>query len=725
MFLSASCSNNEKPKNIAQETSNSHNNEKNTENRVKDMEHRINIGKEDFDLDSMIRIQKLEGLDDEELSLLRNAIYAKNGYRFTSSKYSEYFEEIEWYKPKFNDVNDMLTDIDIQNIEKIVEIEKPREMSHTPSKVFEISRDVENKSYTYKVKFFLQEDLKARHDQTFSQFKIYRIDDDNTTMILDCKDISDVYEYGIISTASETDDILKIEDKDNDKIEEIYFTLEDILGHRTILVVENINDKYVTSFYGYEFEELEYKDIDEDGIMELINDHPGGGGYVSTWIGLNLVNELQGERYNFSYNLTRLYYEKIKNEYEAVFERSPTPESFVKLLNAYADLGISKKCNDLIDKYPELVNNKEFDYSEYYDGPAETFFGYVVYRARAYNSTWKEMKKWDSESKDQKNSKTSSLDTDTIEVTDGAPQIYDVVKMGFLPQQYIDFMKEKDSEHNIAFYAKEDTDLDGNDEVIVASGTMKEYAAESYIDHLYILRESDGKIEQLGDNLAEGGYSVYNVKLIRIQDMPQKYIYCGIGNGAGLLGFKIYGLSNNELNTIGYSASATGSGVDELKDFDSDGEYDGYVQNRSSYDALYYSLSNTYVLDNNDFILDHSYVEIPEYPENIKDLLMQYLSLRVLNVFNEGKSPEVDKRLSELCIYDKAKNIKISSDVWYYPLYNEMMFMNNTVKFDIEESNNATTTKVSYVDDNEKEHTYTFHLIKLEDKWCIDKIINL
>jgi hypothetical protein len=419
MIFSCSCGDREKSQDTVVKAPNSIKEEVSTENITSDIKHEINIKEEIFNLDGIIDITKLENLDKKELSILRNAVYAKYGYIFTSSKYKEYFSKIKWYQPRSKDVSNMLTKIDIENIDGIVEVEKVLEKSNESSKVFETTITSGDESYLYRVEFFLQENLRERMDQTFNQFKIYKIDGENMKMIFDSQNINDENTNEIISVANTARDILNIEDKDRDGMEEIFFTLEDILGYKTILVVEDINDKYVASFYGHEFEELKYKDVNKDGVMELISDHPGGGGYVSTWTGLDLVNELQGEKYNFSFDLTKQYYENIKEESEALFETSPTPECFVKLLNAYADLGMTEKCTNLIAKHSELVNSKEYDYSKHNDSPAETFFEYVVIRAGYYTSIWNEIKSYNSGSESEKTSNISG-DIDTQELLDVA-----------------------------------------------------------------------------------------------------------------------------------------------------------------------------------------------------------------------------------------------------------------------------------------------------------------
>ncbi|MCT4507409.1 MAG: YARHG domain-containing protein [Tepidibacter sp.] len=79
-----------------------------------------------FNLNELIDIKELNKLDSEELAILRNSIYAKDGYIFSTKEYSEYFSQFLWYKPLNKDVRDKLNDIDKKNIENITNLEKQR-----------------------------------------------------------------------------------------------------------------------------------------------------------------------------------------------------------------------------------------------------------------------------------------------------------------------------------------------------------------------------------------------------------------------------------------------------------------------------------------------------------------------------------------------------------------------------------------------------------------------
>ena len=63
-------------------------------------------------------------LNKDELWILRNTIFAKYGYKFTSEFLMKYFSQFEWYNPQFENVDEYLSIIDKKNIDKIMLFEK-------------------------------------------------------------------------------------------------------------------------------------------------------------------------------------------------------------------------------------------------------------------------------------------------------------------------------------------------------------------------------------------------------------------------------------------------------------------------------------------------------------------------------------------------------------------------------------------------------------------------
>jgi hypothetical protein len=68
--------------------------------------------------------EELEGLNKDELRLLRNMFYAKNMKLFKSQDLLEYFMNFKWYRDiKYKRDYDYITDVDRYNLDKIIELE--------------------------------------------------------------------------------------------------------------------------------------------------------------------------------------------------------------------------------------------------------------------------------------------------------------------------------------------------------------------------------------------------------------------------------------------------------------------------------------------------------------------------------------------------------------------------------------------------------------------------
>ncbi|KYH34155.1 hypothetical protein CLTEP_19320 [Clostridium tepidiprofundi DSM 19306] len=101
------------------------NNSKDNSTSAKDKKSyiKITIANKKFDLSVLLNPKDVQNLDNWQLSLLRNAYYAKHGYKFKIGKYSNYFSKYDWYIPKYDDVANMLCNTDIDNINLILKIE--------------------------------------------------------------------------------------------------------------------------------------------------------------------------------------------------------------------------------------------------------------------------------------------------------------------------------------------------------------------------------------------------------------------------------------------------------------------------------------------------------------------------------------------------------------------------------------------------------------------------
>ena len=69
---------------------------------------------------------ELDGRSEQEIRLIANEIYARNGYIFHTQEYAEYFSQFEWYNPTIPDVDvvdSMLNDVERANINMIAQYE--------------------------------------------------------------------------------------------------------------------------------------------------------------------------------------------------------------------------------------------------------------------------------------------------------------------------------------------------------------------------------------------------------------------------------------------------------------------------------------------------------------------------------------------------------------------------------------------------------------------------
>lgn len=55
-----------------------------------------------------------------DLDVMRNEIYAEYGYRFKGEEWREYFAQFDWYQPKYDNVDERLTELEKENIQTIL-----------------------------------------------------------------------------------------------------------------------------------------------------------------------------------------------------------------------------------------------------------------------------------------------------------------------------------------------------------------------------------------------------------------------------------------------------------------------------------------------------------------------------------------------------------------------------------------------------------------------------
>ena len=63
--------------------------------------------------------EEIKRLSVEDRDILRNEIFADHGYKFKTEKWINYFENKDWYHPRFDNVDNLLTAIEKANIDNI------------------------------------------------------------------------------------------------------------------------------------------------------------------------------------------------------------------------------------------------------------------------------------------------------------------------------------------------------------------------------------------------------------------------------------------------------------------------------------------------------------------------------------------------------------------------------------------------------------------------------
>lgn len=169
------------------------------------------------------------------------------------------------------------------------------------------------------------------------------------------------------------------------------------------------------------------------------------------------------------------------------------------------------------------------------------------------------------------------------------------------------------------------------------------------------MRENGNTLQKIGQ-IESGGYGVYGINLVKMRGSNHKYIETSISNGAGLTGFALYEVNANKVDQIVYSASSTGSGYDELTSTTKDDVFDGYVQNRNSYDVMYFGVHRFYKWDGKSFIYVSTSVDTGDYPIKPEEVVDQFLKLNILWDV-ERESSDVLKRLNESNVSNKQLDI--------------------------------------------------------------------
>ncbi|GMQ57210.1 hypothetical protein AN1V17_16050 [Vallitalea sediminicola] len=98
----------------------------NNSNEDNIIEYKLVFNDIEVDLNSSLTLKEISNISKEDLSILRNAFFAKYGYVFNTSKYDVFFREQNWYEPdeEITDINVKLNDNDWLNIDLILKVEK-------------------------------------------------------------------------------------------------------------------------------------------------------------------------------------------------------------------------------------------------------------------------------------------------------------------------------------------------------------------------------------------------------------------------------------------------------------------------------------------------------------------------------------------------------------------------------------------------------------------------
>ncbi len=66
--------------------------------------------------DKLLTNDDVSNLDAWELKIMRNEIYARHGYIFKTEEMKTYFGSQKWYSPRYESVDDRLTEVEKKNI---------------------------------------------------------------------------------------------------------------------------------------------------------------------------------------------------------------------------------------------------------------------------------------------------------------------------------------------------------------------------------------------------------------------------------------------------------------------------------------------------------------------------------------------------------------------------------------------------------------------------------
>ena len=140
----------------------------------------------------------LESFSNDELKIMRNEIFARNGYIFKEGgEMNNYFMNENWYKPKLKNVDANLTQLEKYNIQLIRKVEN-RNSNSSSSSSGNNSNSTSAKVTSYEAEAFMQDRCKTIN-QTLLKKKTVNFDGTKLFLFLSVAENG----YVCISTVSE------------------------------------------------------------------------------------------------------------------------------------------------------------------------------------------------------------------------------------------------------------------------------------------------------------------------------------------------------------------------------------------------------------------------------------------------------------------------------------------------------------------------------------------
>jgi hypothetical protein len=91
---------------------------------------------------TLLNSDDLKDKNINELRIMRNEIFARHGYIFNSDDLTKYFSKMDWYEPKYSNVDSLLTETDKENIQTIINQEN----------IAKNIKEQDNKQYIFEIK---------------------------------------------------------------------------------------------------------------------------------------------------------------------------------------------------------------------------------------------------------------------------------------------------------------------------------------------------------------------------------------------------------------------------------------------------------------------------------------------------------------------------------------------------------------------------------------------